>query len=195
MPISKLHVIGGAPLTGKTTLAAGITEPQHAIMLSTDNIRTWMQSICSPADFPHLFSSHNLSAEQYYQKFSTAESALQEEIDQGRDVGVGVIELLSIQNLPWDHVVLEGIAVTPEFVSVLAEKLPEVDCEATFLYDNDFDRIKRRVYGRGLWSEANAYSDTIKPIEVEWTILYNEWYREQVRRFRFEITPVKENQP
>jgi 2-phosphoglycerate kinase len=193
MAILKLQLIGGAPLTGKTTLASSIAGSQHATVLATDNIRTWMQSVCSSSDFPHLFSSHNLSAEQYYQKFPTAQAALQEEIDQGRDVGVGVIELLSIQNLPWDYVVLEGIAVTPELVSALDEKLPEIDCEATFLYDNNHDRIKRRVYNRGLWAESNSYSDEVKPIEVEWTGLYNEWYREQTKKFGFEITPVKEN--
>ncbi len=196
MPIQQLYLIGGAPLTGKSTLAARIAaSKKNAVVLSTDNIREWMQRTCNRSDYPHLFSSYGLTAEQYYQKFPTAKAALEEEIIQGKDVETGVISLLAIQKLAWEIAVIEGIAVTPNLTRKLKELYAGVTQTTTFLYDDDLDRIKRRVFDRGLWGPSGTYPESIKPIQVEWTILYNGWYRDEAQKYGYDVTLVQENQP
>lgn len=44
-----------------------------------------------------------------------------------------------------------------------------------FLTDHDSDRLRDVIYKRGLWNDADQYSDSVKPKELEWTMLFNSW--------------------
>jgi 2-phosphoglycerate kinase len=191
MALQNIHLIGGAPLTGKTTLARHMAQKPGVVPLSTDNIRQWMRDVCSEADYPKLFSGHKMSAEEYYAIFDTPAKALAEEIAQGRDVERGVRALLA-RNLPWDTLILEGIAITPKFATQLRSELLSLSFEVTFLHDDDRDRIKHRIYQRGLWGESASYPDHLKPMEVEWVVAYNQWYLEQTQKYDYKISSISE---
>jgi len=192
MPILQLHLIGGAPLTGKTTLAAKLGKTHRAVVLSTDHIRQWMQGVCNSADYPKvMFTAGGMTAEDYYQVFTTPEAALQEEIAQCKEVEAGILSLLKA-NPPWPLLILEGIAITPKFASEISRQFPGMSVRTTFLYESDHERIKHRVMERGLWAAADTYSNDVKPLEIDWAIQYNEWFREQVITHNYQLTPVTE---
>lgn len=185
-----IYLIGGAPLTGKTTLAAHYAATYSAVQLSTDNVRDWMRGVLRPADYPQLFSGHKTSAKAYYSVFNTAQKALQEEIAQSHIVETGIKALID-SRLPWKSLVLEGIALSPAFIHELTSQI-SAEFHITLLCDDDMDRIKRRINQRGLWQEAGSYPESVKPLELEWVIAYNQWYRAQAEQYGYQVTNVKD---
>ncbi len=188
--MNKLFLIGGAPLTGKTTLAAKLATREHAVVMSTDNIRDWMRGVGAPDETGHLYTGQQQTAAEYYAVFDTPAKMLAEEIAQAQDTQKGVLVLLEVA-LPWDRLVLEGIAVTPALIPVLLKRFSHLKLHVTFLYDDNHERIKERVYTRGLWSSpGHTYPDSLKPDEVEWVIGYNEWYKVQAEKYGQHLTKL-----
>jgi 2-phosphoglycerate kinase len=186
--LKSLHLIGGAPLTGKTTLTRQLAGP-GVVQLSTDNIRAWMRGVVRQEEYPRLFDSHGITVEQYYEKYPTAQAALKEEIAQCKEVEQGIRALID-SRMHWASLIIEGIAVSPEFAHTMIKHHSELNIKTTFLVDTNAERIKQRIYERGLWGAAGDYTDKVKPLEVEWTILYNQWYFDQAEQYGFEITEV-----
>jgi len=53
--MQRIILIGGAPTTGKSTIAMRLSEELHLPVISTDQIRTIIQSIADPHIHPNLF--------------------------------------------------------------------------------------------------------------------------------------------
>jgi 2-phosphoglycerate kinase len=189
MSLKKCFLIGGAPLTGKSTYAKILTSEHRAVQISTDNIRDWMKKITNAQDYPRLFYEEGLDVESFYQKYDTPEKVLSGEIDQAKDTEKGIVSLLECY-LPWEQLVIEGIAITPEFATKLQKQFPKIEFETTFLFDSDFTRIKNRVHQRGLWDLADTYPDYIKEKEIEWVVLYNEFYKEEAKKYNLPLTDI-----
>lgn len=64
--MQKLTLIGGAPLSGKTTLSRIIAKKDGAIELSTDSVRSWMKQLVRPDEYPGLFYADKMTAEKFY---------------------------------------------------------------------------------------------------------------------------------
>lgn len=82
----KVILIGGAPLSGKSTLAKKLSESLHIPWVSTDDIRKWMEQLVRKEDYPDLFYGDGLDTVAFYDKFKTAEEIFQLENKQGDDV-------------------------------------------------------------------------------------------------------------
>ena len=189
MSLKKCFLIGGAPLTGKSTYANLLASKHQAVQFSTDNVRDWMKKVTKVQDYPRLFYGEGLDVESFYRAYDTPQKVLAGEIDQGEDVEKGVIALLECY-LPWEQLVIEGIGITPEFAVTLQEQFPKIEFENTFLFDNDLPRIRERVWQRGLWDLADTYPDYIKEKEVEWVVLYNEFYKEEAKKYNLFLTDI-----
>jgi 2-phosphoglycerate kinase len=166
-----------------------LASKHHAVQFSTDNIRDWMMRITNAQDYPRLFYGEGLDVESFYRKYDTPEKVLKGEIDQGKDVEKGIVALLECY-LPWEQLAIEGIGITPEVVAQLQKQFPKIEFETTFLFDNDLTQIKRRVWQRGLWDLADTYPDYIKEKEVEWVVLYNEFYKEEAKKYNLPLTDI-----
>lgn len=185
------YLVGGAPLSGKTTLAKILAAQHQAVQISTDNIRDWMKRLSKPSDYPDLHYGAGLNAEQFYREFDTPQKVLQGEISQGKDVAIGIMAFLQC-GLPWERIVIEGIAITPEFARQIAKEMPNISFEARFLYDDNQQRIQERIDRRGLWGPSGTYPDYLKAKEYDWVRLYNQFYLDKSATYGYAITHVDE---
>jgi 2-phosphoglycerate kinase len=190
--LTTCYLVGGAPLSGKTTLASILAVRHQAVQISTDNIREWMWKLTRPEDYPLLFSRrHNgreLDVEEYY-KIYTPKDVVRSQIKQGKDVDTGIRAVIGSE-LPWERLVIEGIAITPESVLALKKNFPKIHFETTFLFDDNAERITKRIHERGLWGPAGTYPGYITDKEVEWVILYNEFYKAEAQRHNLPLLPI-----
>lgn len=189
--VKTCYLVGGAPLSGKSTLADILAAEHLAVQISTDNIRDWMIKVTNKADYPRLFYGHELGPEEYYRKYDTARKVMEGEIEQGKDVEAGIRALLECF-LPWERMVIEGIGITPEFAVNLAKEFPDIQFETRILYDDNDLRIKHRISERGLWGSKGTYPDYIKDKEFEWVKLYNEYFKIEADKYKLELTKVVE---
>jgi 2-phosphoglycerate kinase len=184
--MKKLTLIGGAPLSGKTTLSRKIALEDNAVELSTDSIRSWMKKILSKSDNSALFYADDMSAEEFYKKYTTPESVVEGEIAEGKQVEKGIISLLKTE-ITWEHLVVEGIAISPDFMRFVEKEFNDREIESFIMVDENKARIKERISKRGLWGPLYTYPSSLIPKEVEWVVLYNKWFKEQAIKYNVEI--------
>lgn len=180
-------LIGGAPLTGKSTIAKNFKN--HA-QISTDEIRSLMHNLLKPEDNEDLFYGHGLNAVDFYNKYKTAEEVFAKETKQAEATQEGVRALIKSE-FSWKNICIEGIAITPKFVNELS-KNKEINIRGMFLYDDNKDRIRERLFKRGLYDDAETYPDHLKEIELEWVILYNQFYKEEAEKYKMELYSIDE---
>ena len=188
--MKKLTLIGGAPLAGKTTLSREIAKKDGAVEVSTDSIRSWMKSLVTPNEYPGLFYTDGMSAEEFYAVYNTPESVVEGEIAEGKQVEKGIVALLETA-ITWDHLVIEGIALTPELMVRLKNNYQDREVECIVLVDEDVHRIHERIRGRGLWGPLDSYPNSLIPKEVEWVVLYNKWFHEQAVKYGIEVSVIR----
>lgn len=190
-----IYLIGGAPTTGKSTVAAQLAAHLVVPWISTDQIRTIMQSIADPQQFPHLFSSVGVDAESFLTTYSAQEIA-EMEVQQSEIVWQGVQKFIR-DAYPWENsFIIEGIAILPHLV---ARDFPHTpDIKTIFLTDRDPERIRQVVFTRGLWGDASSYSDEVKEKEVEWVLCIQEKIITTAQEYAFpclEMTKEKRDFP
>lgn len=184
--MKKITLIGGAPLSGKTTLSKELSKRDAAIELSSDSVRSWMKQLVSTEDYPGLFYSSNMTAEEFYDVHTTPQSVIDGEIAQGIQVEKGIISLLN-SDIGWNHLILEGIAITPEFMERVKKLYSNVEVECIILVDQNNQRIHKRISNRGLWGPLDTYPNSLITTEVKWVILYNQWFLEQAEKYSIEV--------
>jgi 2-phosphoglycerate kinase len=183
--MSHYYLIGGAPLTGKSTITQKL---EGYVTVPTDDVRTFLQNILKVEENPELFYDHGLDAVAFYDKYKDAKTVFAHELRQAEATQRGVDALMK-SNFPWDKIAIEGIAITPAYVDKI-RTTGEYDMEWMFLYDDDVNRIRQRIYDRGLYDDADKYPDEIKEIEVEWVVMYNEFYKSECVKYGFDIQKV-----
>jgi len=181
--------IGGAPCTGKTTLASRLSTHLNLPTISTDTIRAQMQKIQSKKSNPDLFIA-DYTAEEYLPFHSAYEIFLDQNTESSA-VWKGVEEYVKpYVNSRAHSIIVEGVAVLPHLT--LTQLTKQNTYHPLFLIDSDTDRIHSRVYGRGLWDDASAYPDHLKPVEVEWLKIANHWYQSEADRYSFPTLQVSD---
>lgn len=180
-------LIGGAPLTGKSTIAKNFT---NHIQISTDEIRSLMHNLLKPEDNTNLFYGFGLNAVDFYNTYKTAEEVFEKETKQAEATQEGVSALIKSE-FSWENICIEGIAITPKFVCELS-KNKAINVRGIFLYDYNKDRIRERLFKRGLYDDAEKYPDHLKEIELEWVIFYNQFYKHQAEKYKMELYSIDE---
>lgn len=181
MPLPFL--IGGAPGAGKSTVAKALAQELGVSSVSTDDIRASVQTgpRKSAHHYPWLFSNATISAEDYWKNHSPND-VLQLEIEQGRELWSTLKATIAKRS----HGLIEGASLLPELLWQEFGK----DARACFIIDPDGKRVRKTIMERGLWGDANTYADWIKPLELEWVMLHNQWLREEVKKYHYPLIEV-----
>ncbi|MFK7779579.1 MAG: hypothetical protein QM490_00290 [Candidatus Gracilibacteria bacterium] len=185
--MKKILIIGGAPATGKSTLAKKLSKKYNCPWVSTDFIRNLMKTLVSKKDYPSLFNFANITAEEHYGNNYNVEKSIKHEQERDEDVFKGVKSFI-LKNNDWDFFIIEGISIHPK--NILELKSKDYEVFSIFLIDNNESRIRNILYSRGLWSKADTYEDWIKELELEYLIKTNGNYLEESKKLNlpyFEI--------
>jgi len=178
--MNKVVLLGGAPTNGKSYIARKLGEGLKLPWISTDTIREAMREIVRPEDYPRLFkfAGETITAEDYLSSH-TPQEIVYSQNEENEVVWKGVKAFIETDYV-WKTFIVEGVAVLPHLVAGLDTS--KVEILPIFLVDNDRERVKDVVYTRGLWDDANTYSDDVKPVEVEWAMLFSKYIKDECEK-------------
>ena len=184
-------LIGGAPTTGKSTMAKMLSEHLKLPWISSDQIREIMRTVARQEDSPDLFVPKEFNTAEKFLKHFTSEEIVDIEMKQGLAAWVGIRKII-LDDYTWtDGFIVEGVNILPQAVASDLENLKNI--RSVFLIDEDADRTKEVVYKRGLWDDADKYSDDVKPKEIEWALLFSKKLRDEAEKYGFPWVEVEKN--
>jgi 2-phosphoglycerate kinase len=187
--MDKIILIGGSPTVGKSYAARKIAESLKLPWISTDAIREQMREIVRKKDYPNLFYYSGATpgmAVKYLSK-NSAEEIVRHQNNESIDVWKGVKGLIETDYV-WGSFIVEGVAILPHLVKTLSVKDKEV--KVVFLVDDNVKRVRKTIFTRGLWDDANKYPDYIKEKEVEWVMAFNRYIIKEAKKYYFSIIRV-----
>lgn len=180
-------LIGGAPTVGKSYAAKKIAKELRFECISTDDIREDMRKRVNKKDYPALFKFANADSKMA-EKYLTKNSAKDIVKSQNKESQEMFKEIKSIveKNLQKD-LIIEGIAILPELINKLTTK---EKIKPLFLTDENKERIRKVVFTRGLWDDADKYSDSLKEKEVEWVLEFNKFLKKEAKKYKLKIVEI-----
>lgn len=190
--MNKIIIIGGAPVVGKSFIARRLSEELKLPWISTDGIREIMRRIVKKEDFPQLFhlDEKEITAEKYLSSH-TPQQIIDSQNAESEDVWKGVEALIDTDYV-WKDYIIEGVAILPSLVKSI--DISKHNIKPVFLIDENKERIKNTIYTRGLWDDANTYSDEVKEIEVEWTVLFNKYIESETKKYGYKVYKIEERE-
>ncbi len=189
--MDKIILIGGSPTAGKSYIARKISESLKLPWISTDTIREQMRGIVKKKDFPHLFHHSGVGphvAVKYLSK-NSAKKIVKNQNNESFEVWKGVKSLIE-RDTEWGSFIVEGVAILPNLVKNLSIKSKEI--KTIFLVDEDVDRVRKKIFTRGLWDDAHKYPHDVKEKEVEWVIEFNKYISEEAKKYGFPLIRVED---
>jgi 2-phosphoglycerate kinase len=188
--MEKVILIGGAPTTGKSTMAQMLSKHLDLPWISTDQIREIMTATVNQESFPHLFSEKGYTPERFYEEFSTEQIA-DKEMMQGDEVWRGIQALIQ-KDLTWrTGCIIEGVNILPHLVA--RDFKDDRRIKTVFLVDDDADRVREVIFSRGLWEEASKYSDEAKEKEIEWVQLFSHKLKTEAQHYEYPCIEVQKH--
>lgn len=185
----EIILIGGAPTTGKSTVAQALARQLDLPWLSTDQIRNTMRVVADEDKYPNLFNG-GLDAETFLTSF-TASEIVDKEIVQSEAAWLGIRAFIE-EDYTWPRgFIIEGVNVLPHLV--VRNFGNHSNVRAVFLIDRDNERMRKVIYERGLWASANDYPDYVKEKEMEWATLFSERLEEATREHGFPLIEIHKN--
>jgi len=183
----KIILIGGAPTAGKSYAAKQIADSLKMPWISTDDIREQMRKTSKKEDFKNLFfhSDPSLNAVKYLLKYS-ADEIVENQNDESADVWKGVKDFIEKNSA--GGLIVEGVAVLPSLVKKLKVKNKEI--KVVFLMDDNIKRVRKTIFTRGLWDDADKYPDDVKEKEVEWVMAFNKYIEDEAKKYGFNVIKV-----
>lgn len=180
-------LIGGAPTTGKSTMAAQLSRQLQIPWMSTDQIRDIMRLVARREDYSALFTPEGYGAERFLTEFS-AEQIADMELAQGEAVWPGIKAFIE-DNYTWkDGFILEGVNILPHLIK--RDFAESKHIKTVFLIDEDADRIRHVVFTRGLWDDAQLYADDVKEKEVAWVLDFSRKITSEAQRCGYPCVEV-----
>lgn len=184
---SYIILIGGAPTTGKSTIARLLSERLKIPWISTDQLREVTKGIGREKDYPALFRNKGLSGDQFLKRYSAAE-IVRREHEEAVATWKSVKAFIE-HSYPWDSFIIEGIGILPRLVAKDFKKKKYI--KPVFLMDDDVDRVRNVVFGRGIWGDPDTYSDESKEKEVEWALLFGQKLKQEALKFGYPLIEVQ----
>ena len=183
----KIILIGGAPTTGKSTIAELASKKLGLPWISTDQVRKIIRAVAHKEDYPALFCTREYTAERFLNEFS-AEETVKLEMNQGKEIWPTISRFIEEDSTWKDGFIIEGISILPNLVA--RDFKDNKNIKAVFLIDEDADRIRDVVFKRGLWAKAETYSDDVKEKEVEWALLFGQKTKEGAKKHNYPFIEV-----
>lgn len=186
----KIILLGGAPTTGKSTIAQALAKHFNLPWISTDQIRNTMRITASRDTYPNLFNPEGYDAERFLTEFS-AEQIVDMEFRQSEAAWMGIRAFIQ-DDYTWnDGFVIEGVNILPQLVA--EDFTGRDDITAIFVVDHDNERMRKVIYERGLWDDADKYPDSLKDKEVEWATLFSQRLEAEAQKHGFSLVEVHKN--
>ena len=187
--MNKIILIGGSPTAGKSYTARKIAESLKLPWISTDTIREQMRKIVREKDFPNLFIHSEATPDMAVDFLSkkSAKEIVKHQNDESLDVWKGVSALIKTDYV-WGNFIIEGVAVLPNLVKKLSVKNKKII--VVFLVDDNIERVRKTIFTRGLWDDADKYPDDVKEKEVEWVIEFNNYIIKESKKYGFPVVKI-----
>ena len=187
--MEKIILIGGSPTAGKSYTARKIADVLKLPWISTDTIREQMREIVRKEDYPNLYIFSDSSSKEATEFFSqnSPEDIVKHQNAESLDVWKGV-EAIVEKDYVWGSFIVEGVAILPYLVDKISVK--DKDVRKVFLIDDDIERVREIIFNRGLWDDANKYSDEVKEKEVEWVMEFNKYIIDEAEKYNFPIIKI-----
>jgi 2-phosphoglycerate kinase len=187
--MNKIILIGGSPVAGKSYTAKKIAEILKMPWISTDTIREQMRKIVRPKDYPKLFLHSEATpkmALNYLSKNSVAK-IIKHQNEESIDVWKGVKALMETDYV-WGSFIIEGVAILPHLVKKSSLKNKKI--KVVFLIDDNIKRVRKIIFTRGLWDDADKYSDKVKEKEVAWVMAFNKYLAKEAKKYNFPVVKI-----
>lgn len=187
--MNKIILIGGSPTAGKSFTARKIAESLKLPWISTDTIREQMRKIVRKKDFPNLFVHSEVTPNMAVDFLSnkSAKEIVKHQNDESLDVWKGVSALIETDYV-WADFIVEGVAVLPNLVKKVSVVNKEI--KVVFLVEDNIQRIRKTIFTRGLWDDADKYPDDVKEKEVEWVIEFNNYIIRESKKYGFPVVKI-----
>lgn len=185
-------LIGGAPTTGKSTIAKSLATKLSLPWISTDQLREIVKPYGDKTRFPSLYDTIGMTAEEFLKKYSATEIA-EMEFSQGQDVWPAIKGLL---NNTWDWQnggIIEGVNILPHLITEEEYRNKE-NTKPVFLVDLDINRMRDVVYSRGLYDDAEKYSDSVKEKEVEWAMIFAQRLKKEAEKYNLPCVEISKTE-
>jgi len=188
--MNKIILIGGAPTAGKSYFTRKIAEECKLPWISTDDIRAVMIKLVRQEDYSKLFAFVDpaITAESYL-PIHSPQQIVDHQNEESGDVWKGVKAFIDTSYV-WEQYIIEGVAIIPKLVTELDRA--KYDIKPIFLIDENEERIRKVVYTRGLWDAAKNYPDSVKEIEVQWAILFNQYIKAEAQKYGFDYYVIED---
>ena len=59
-----------------------------------------------------------------------------------------------------------------------------------FLLNSNIEQTRKVIYTRGLYGDANSYSDDVKEVEVEWALMFNNWLEAEAKKYGYPVYKI-----
>jgi len=189
--MDKIVLIGGSPTAGKSYTARKIADSLKMPWISTDTIREQMIKIVRKKDYPKLFFFSGATPEMAVEYLSknSAEEIVKHQNDESIEVWKGAKSLIETDYV-WGSFIIEGVAVLPHLVKKLHVKNKEI--KVIFLVDTDVKRVRKTIFTRGLWADADKHSDDVKEKEVEWVMAFNKYIIKEAKKYNLPIVKISD---
>lgn len=187
--MNKVILIGGSPTAGKSYATRKIADELKLPWISTDIIREQMRRIVRKKDYPALFHHAGVTPQMAYEFLTknSAEEIVENQNKESLEVWNGVKAIIDTDYV-WGSFIVEGVAVLPKLVAELVKK--NKDVRAVFLVDEDVERVRETIFTRGLWDDAEKYSDDVKEKEVEWVLAFNAYIKREAKKYGLPLVSV-----
>jgi 2-phosphoglycerate kinase len=136
----KAYFIGGAPRVGKTTLSLRVVEKHPMLGSSSDALRQVLRKVVSENDAPGLFimeTKNQTNDEIIDGALKNMDKAIANQCDECSEVWKSVITFVRSNLEDGFDVLIEGLAILPEFVSNV-----DFDYSAVFIGNVSDQHIK-----------------------------------------------------
>ena len=120
--MAKAYFIGGAPRTGKTNLTLSVLRDQPMLAASTDALRYTLRQVVPREKYPQLFHLDDMSAnfDEYMSRLiERTDLSIQMQNDESLIVWKSVVDFVKSNILDGFDVLIEGVAVLPEYLESL----------------------------------------------------------------------------
>lgn len=190
MKDKQIILIGGAPTTGKSTVAKALAKQLDLPWLSTDQIRDTMRVLADKDKYPNLFNG-GLDAETFLTSF-TASEIVDKEMKQSEAAWLGIKAFID-EDYTWlNGFIIEGVNILPHLVA--RDFSDHSNVRAVFLIDRDKEHMRKVIYERGLWANACDYPDYVKEKEVEWAALFCERLEVTTNEYGLPLIEIHKNE-
>jgi len=189
--MNKIILIGGAPTTGKSFVSQKLANELSLPWISTDVIRSIMIKTVRKEDYPGLFYTTTANAKNYLEEHSVQE-IINDQNNESKEVWRGVQTFVDARySGDWESCIVEGIALLPQLVHAAMKE--HKGLQSIFLYEDRKERIREIIFTRGLWDDAEKYSDDVKEKEVEWVMLFNQFIKDEATKYGFPLIQYKDD--